>query len=155
MLPFKTLRLLAVGRHLFLERGKLGERRIGIRRTIALTRRGARGILPVRRPTFPAAAVAIASTPALVAPLVPSAFTPRIVAIAELRSVVAVLASLAVEAIARLVVPPLLARGRAGSGCGNGAIGRRLIGARLVEITVTVAPAMPVTLTSGALGFFP
>ena len=104
--------------------------------------------MPVRRPVLPATPVAIASAAALV----PPAFTPRIVT--ELRSV-AVLASLAVEALARpriLVVPPILARGRAVSGSGNGAIGR-LIGARLIRIAVTVTPAMPVALTSRALAF--
>ena len=106
----------------------------------------------MRRTTLAATTVAIASTTSLV----PSTFTARIVAIAEFGSVVAVLASLAVEAIARPatpVVPPLLARGRAVSGRGNGALGR-LIGARLVEVTVPVTPAVPVTLTSGALAFF-
>jgi hypothetical protein len=150
MLRLETL-ILAVRRHLLLERSELGERRIGIGRTIALARRSARGILPMRRPVLPATAVAIASRPALVTALVPS----RIVAITGLGPV-AVFASLAVEAIARpgiLVVPPILACGRAVGGCGNGALDR-LIGARLVEITVTIAPAMPVTLTSRALAFF-
>src|SRR5579863_7273716 len=119
--------VLAVRRHLLLERGELCERRIRIGRTIALARRSARRILPVRWTAFPATAVASAAA------LVPSALTARIVAIAEL-GLVAILAPLAVEAIARPgipVVPPLLTRGRPVGGGRNSATGR-LLAARLI-----------------------
>src|ERR1700689_1104144 len=87
--------VLAVGGHLLLERGQLGERRIGIDRTIALARGSTRSILPMRRTVFPAAAgaVAAASGAALVA--------STLIAIARLAFVPLLFAALAFETLAQ------------------------------------------------------
>ena len=110
----------------------------------------------MRRAALPAASVAVA--PAPVAALVPPAVASTLVAIAGFAPV-ALLASLAVEAIARPgipVFPPLVARFRRrravrhnGSG---GFAGRCGLGS--AEILVTIATPMPVTLALGAIGGF-
>jgi hypothetical protein len=152
MLRSKTL-FLSAGRHLLLERGELGERRIGIDRTIAVARVRARRILSMRRTAFP---TPVAIAPAPIASLFAPAFTAGIVAITGLASLVILVAWLAFEAIARPPVPvlPLVlaALGRRGCTGRNGAIRRRrLIGPTFTKITVTAAPPMPVALTPGAI----
>src|SRR5579871_4022515 len=123
--PHARRLFLPARRHLLLERGELGERRIGIGRTIAITRRRARRILAMRRTAFPAP-VAVAAAP--VTPLVAPTFAGCVIAVAEFGPV-AVLTSLAVETIARpavlvfaLVGPRVRCRSRTGRG---GAICRR------------------------------
>ena len=148
MLRLKTL-LFAVGGHLLLERGQLGERRIGIDRTIALARGGARSILPMRRTVFPAAAVAAASVTALVA--------PALIAIAGLAFVPLLFAALAFETLARpaiFVLAHFTRRRAVGSGrnCRRAFAGRSGLGS--AEILVTVAPALPVPFALGAIAGF-
>src|ERR1700733_9676533 len=67
----RYLRVLAAAGQLFPERRELGERRIGIDRTITLARPRTRRILPMRRTAFPAASIAIASA-SVAATLVPA-----------------------------------------------------------------------------------
>lgn len=108
----------------------------------------------MRRAAFPAAPVAVAPAPALV----PAAVASTLVAIARFAPV-SLLASLAVDAIARPgipVFPPLLARlRRRRAVCHNrrsAFAGRCGLGP--AEILVTIATPMPVTLALGAIGGF-
>jgi len=110
----------------------------------------------MRRTAFPAASVAAAS---VAATLVPALVASTVFAIAELAFVPVSAMSFAIDAIAWR--PTLLAITRfpcrrairCGGGC-NSAIRRRLTGTKFAEITVTVAPSMPVTFAFGAVACF-
>src|SRR3984885_9709125 len=145
----RYLRVLAAAGQLFPERRELGERRIGIDRTITLARPRTRRILPMRRTAFPAASIAIASA-SVAATLVPALVASTVFAVAELAFIPVSAVPLAIDAIAwrptLLAITGLPCRRaiRCGGGC-NSAIRRRLIGTKFAEITVTVAPPMPMT----------
>ena len=112
----------------------------------------------MRRTAFPAASIAVASA-SVAATLVPALVASTVFAIAELAFVPVSAMSFAIDAIAWR--PTLLAITRfpcrrairCGGGC-NSAIRRRLTGTKFAEITVTVAPSMPVTFAFGAVACF-
>jgi hypothetical protein len=151
----RYLRVLAAAGQLFPERRELGERRIGIDRTITLARPRTRRILPMRRTAFPAASIAIAST-SVAAALVPAFVASAVFAIAELALVPVSAVSLAIDAIARPALPVIArfsCRHAINSGRGyDSAIRRRLSRTRFAEIAVTFAP--PMTFAFGAVAWF-
>src|SRR4051812_18831879 len=135
--------LLATGQ-LLLQRGELGEGRVGINRTIALARVGARGVGTQRRTALAIAATLVAVAATIVAALVAIAAELLVVAVAIL--VVAILALISALEAAVPVVPPLGTRR---------AFGATL--ARLVEVpstipAMTAAAAMPLLAALLAVG---
>src|SRR5258708_9671349 len=126
--PSALTLILAVGGELLLESSQFGKRRIGVDRTLALTRRRGRRKLPVRRPAVGAFVTSVLVAAALVAPTAKFALVPP----------------LALHALPRrtaLVLARLARRRAIGSGSGSGF--RRRIGAGVAEFIAAVAPSAP------------
>ena len=150
--------ILAIGGELFLERRQFGKGRIGIDRTIAIARRGAGRILPVRRAAAGAAVTVALVTSALVAATLVAAaaefalklaFGPVILGPILVTTIVV---AFALEALARRtasIVHARLANHRRAIRGNRHGLGRR-IGAGLSEILVAVAPSAPMPLVFGA-----
>ena len=158
-LRLKTLPILAVGGELLFQRRQFGKRRIGVDRPIAITRRRAGGILPVRGAAVAAlvaVAAALVASAELAASLVAASlvasaggFLPALFAVA-LPALVSLLALETLAGGTALVLARLANRRGVGgsSGCGFG----RHLGTRFAELVVAFAAtaAMPLVFWSFA-----
>src|ERR1700710_580592 len=142
--PRASALLLAAGGELLLQRGQFGERRIGIDRALALARRRAGRVLPVRRAATGAAAVAIAF-----------GLAGEFALVAAVTGLVSIFA---LETLARrttLVLARLARDCRRAFGGDDSARGlSRRIAARLSKLLVALAARTSVPLALGALAGF-